>query len=398
MPLDAFSAWPAIVLLAGLWALAATPLFKAADSPPIPSDQRVSSLDGLRGFLALSVFLHHLGIYDGFLRSGVWRPPQDRLYALLGPFGVAIFFMITGFLFWSQFIDRSGRPSLTRLYVGRLFRIGPLYVVAALVLCAVAFTATGFTLREPPARVGYEVLRWLGSLGAVMGPDINGFAQTKILLSVTWSLAYEWAFYASLALTGLFTRSRLGAWLFPAIGLVASLAAALTLKLGDAPFVALFCVGMLTAALRPLAARLKPDRWPFSLLAAGLLLIVLVSFRTAYAPLPVLLLGAAFFLIANGTSLFGLLTTRAARRLGNVSFGIYLLQIFILAGAFAVPAARSAALASPLGHWTVGAIAAVVLVAVATATHALIERPGVDLGRKLLSRTSGQMRPGLARA
>jgi peptidoglycan/LPS O-acetylase OafA/YrhL len=49
-----------------------------------------------------------------------------------------------------------------------------------------------------------------------------------------------------------------------------------------------------------------------------------------YAAGPIILLGGAFFLIISGAKLFSLLSSRPARRLGNVSYGIYLLQELIM--------------------------------------------------------------------
>jgi peptidoglycan/LPS O-acetylase OafA/YrhL len=58
---------------------------------------------------------------------------------LLGPFGVSMFFMITGYLFYSQLLKGKGRPNWKKLYIGRVFRIIPLYWFAvALVVFGVA--------------------------------------------------------------------------------------------------------------------------------------------------------------------------------------------------------------------------------------------------------------------
>jgi peptidoglycan/LPS O-acetylase OafA/YrhL len=121
----------------------------------------------------------------------------------------------------------------------------------------------------------------------------------------------------------------------------------------------------------------------FSAIAAALLLSVLGVCSTAYATMPICLLGTVFFRIANGTSLFGLLDTRAARRLGDISFGIYLLQGLVFAATFATQAARNFALSSPVHHWALVALASVLLISLATAAHVFIERPGIDLGRKV---------------
>jgi len=104
-----------------------------------------------------------------------------------------------------------------------------------------------------------------------------------------------------------------------------------------------------------------------------------------YRPIPVLLLGAAFLLIGLGTDFFGLLLTRPARRLGNISYGVYLLQGAVFAGASSFAWIRVLDLGSPLGHWAVSLLEAVVLVVLATLTHRFIERPGIDLGRKIVS-------------
>jgi len=52
-----YSVWPYFVEMGFLLLLAASPLFRMADAPPNPRGGRVCTLDGLRGFLALGVFV-----------------------------------------------------------------------------------------------------------------------------------------------------------------------------------------------------------------------------------------------------------------------------------------------------------------------------------------------------
>lgn len=387
-----YSAWPLVLILAALLALAATTLFRAADSPPSPTATRVSTLDGLRGFLALAVFFHHAALYHTFIQDGLWQPPSDRLYALLGPFGVSMFFMITGFLFWAKVVDKQGKPGWVRLYVSRLFRIGPIYLAAIAIMTLTVFASTGFHLRVGPFTLLRQLAEW-SALGLRSGSPINGYAAPGVLLAnVTWSLRWEWFFYASLIVTGLFARNRIASTALPAVGLAISLAllvranAPASAAPQPAAFIALFCAGMLTATARKAVAGFGFGTPVWSAVAAGLIVAVLALFQTAYAALPICILGAAFFLIANGASLFGLLVSRPARRLGDVSFGIYLLQGLVLAGAFAAPQVRSFALSSALGHWFVVGCSGLVLISVATVTHAVIERPGIDAGHRLLAR------------
>jgi peptidoglycan/LPS O-acetylase OafA/YrhL len=380
-----------VAVLAAIFGIAATPLFKAADSPPIPARSRVGTLDGLRGFLALAVFFHHGALYHSYLQDHLWRPPPDRFYGLLGPLGVSVFFMITGFLFWSQVLDRRGKPDWVRLYVGRVFRIGPLYLAAVAAMVLAVFAVTGFHLRVPIVALARQLAEW-GALGLTSGSPINGYEHPGVLLAnVTWSLRWEWFYYASLIMTAVFARNRLTSWLLPAAGFAISTAVMVLTDLdslahGTAAFVGLFCIGMLTAALRGIAANFRFNTPVFSTFAAAIILVVTTQFGTVYGPAPLCLLGAAFFMIANGTTLFGLLSTRPARRLGDVSFGIYLLQGLVYSALFSIPGLRTFALGSPIAHWLLVTVAAVALVGLATIAHALIERPGVELGRYALER------------
>jgi peptidoglycan/LPS O-acetylase OafA/YrhL len=75
------------------------------------------------------------------------------------------------------------------------------------------------------------------------------------------------------------------------------------------------------------------------------------------------------------------LLTRPARRLGDVSYGIYLLQGPVLLLAFSLPGLGAASAATPAVHWSLVVFAAAALTAFATLTHSLVERPGIKAGR-----------------
>src|SRR5579862_6911783 len=78
-------------------------------SPPVAGADRFLAIDGLRGYLALSVFLHHSCVWYFYLRTGKWELPPSRLYVQLGQSSVALFFMITGFLFYSKLLQARNR-------------------------------------------------------------------------------------------------------------------------------------------------------------------------------------------------------------------------------------------------------------------------------------------------
>jgi peptidoglycan/LPS O-acetylase OafA/YrhL len=394
-----YSSLPCLVTTALLLGLASTPLLRSADAPPTDLAVRVGTIDGLRGLLALAVFFHHAAIWHQYIIIGEWRPPPSRFYANLGPAGVSMFFMITGYLFWSQMLKTRGRPNFLKLYVGRLFRIVPLYLVLALIVLVSVGFATHWRLNESPFSVSNEVARWLAG-GVLDVPDVNAYHASLISASVTWSLSYEWMFYASLIVTAFFARNPLAGFLLPLVGLITVILLFYCgYRLFEAKIALLFSVGMIAAAVRePLASAAlnRIPQWALSAVAIGAAALAVMGFDGMYGVAPELLLGVGFLLIVSGATLFGLLLTRPARRLGDISYGIYLLQGPVLLLAFSFPALRVASAASPAVHWSLAAIAAAALTAFATLTHSLVERPGIQAGRWASARINSALRGRVA--
>jgi peptidoglycan/LPS O-acetylase OafA/YrhL len=384
-----YAVWPYFAGMAVVLALASTPLLRWADTPPKAVAARVHAIDGLRGFLALGVVFHHAAVYHQYLQSGQWALPPTRFYADLGPVAVAMFFMITGYLFWTQVLKAQGKLNLPKLYVGRVFRIVPLYLFLAVIVLLTVGVLTRWRLDEPPLALLKHVGRWLAG-GVFIGRNVNNYAGTGLVAAyVTWTLSYEWIFYASLLVTSFLARMLIVGTLLPVAGLL-MLAPLLQFHPDSIPLAAglLFCAGMAAASTKNAfgATRLRMPQWVLSTGVVVCVAVVLLLFDSVYSTLPILILGVAFALVVFDATLFGLLLTRPAKRLGDISYGIYLLQGPVLFLAFAPPAARSAATESAWCHWIVVMIAVLALVMLATATHALIERPGIRAGQWLWAR------------
>ncbi len=389
-----YASLPYLLTMALLLGLASTPLLRLADTPPSDVPARVSTIDGLRGLLALAVFFHHSAIWHQYLLTGEWRLPPSRFYANLGPAGVSMFFMITGYLFWSQMLKAKGRPNFLKLYVGRLFRIVPLYLVLALIVLGVVGFATHWRLNQSPWALSIDVARSLAGGVMTFPHEINAYPETWLVSAgVTWSLRYEWMFYASLIVTAFFARTRLGGLLLPLIGLIAAIGLSL---FGRDPFgaalILLFSIGMIAAAVqKPLASALQGiPQWALSAGALGAVTLALTGFDGVYGVAPEFLLGVGFLLIVSGTTVFGLLLTRPARRLGDISYGIYLLQGPVLLLAFSLPWLKAASAVSPAVHWGLVAVAGATLTVFATFTHSLVERPGIQAGRRVAAALGGR--------
>jgi len=372
------------VLMTVVVGFAALPLFRFIDNAPNPG-ARYSTIDGLRGFLALAVFVFHLLVTHRFIETGIWDVPDSRFYALLGSVGVSLFFMITGFLFWEKMLRAKGRPRWRELYIGRLFRIGPMYLFVVLVMLYIVFTRTGFQLHESADVVAKSVLQWL-ALGMIdTQPDVNGYRASHVLAGVTWTIWYEWAFYASLMATAVFARGR-AHLIFVIAALAVCLGGKLLLRVDAMGIAVLFLSGMAVASLLHENIRPRISNNVSSTIALASMGVVFLTSDTGYGTLSAMLLALFFYFVCSGTSVFGLLTTMPARRLGNMSYSLYLMQGLVLTLVFAIAPVRNFAMASPQGYWAVGIACACVLLLGAALGYACIERPGIALGKRLMRR------------
>jgi peptidoglycan/LPS O-acetylase OafA/YrhL len=350
---------------------------------------RVSTIDGLRGYLGFAVFLHHAAIWFFYLRTGEWALPPSRLYTHLGQSGVALFFMITGFLFYARLLQAGGQPThWTRLYVGRFFRLAPLYgVTLAGLLVVVAVLSNGALAQSWPA-LALDVGRWLGF--TILGsPDLNGVARTSLILaSVTWTLPYEWLFYGLLPLLALTTGARPAVRLWPWLLLgIAALALAAPLGLSWR-FLVAFAGGMAAAVLQRISAVRAAASSPWAstvvLVCAAL---VVGRYDTAYSAAPLVLLTLAFSLVASGASVFGLFTRTTSRLLGELTYGIYLLHGLLLFVLFRfVIGFEAAAQLSPPAYWAAVLACVPLLLGTTWLTFRFVEQPGIAWGRRLAGR------------
>jgi peptidoglycan/LPS O-acetylase OafA/YrhL len=357
-------------------ALLAVSLLQSRFGRP-PQDRRFGALDGLRGYAAFLVFLNHSAAWYVFARTDVWDVPATRLYAHFGRSSVAVFFMITGLLFWSKLIDGRTRPiDWRRLYVSRILRLAPLFVVFVALLWTIALAMTGLRLRVSAARAALQTIQWLTFTIAGM-PNLN-FAPTTIIGGAAWSLPYEWWFYLSLPAAAVLMRLRPGlGWLV--IGVAGTLGGAWWISTaGSWPIAAAFLGGIASAFLarRPIVCR--SARHPAASAIAIAALAAVTRFPSVATPAPLLLLSLAFAIIACGNTLFGVLDWPAARGLGEMGYSVYLLHGLVLFTVFGLilGTERTAAL-SLTGHWLIVYACVPLVVVLSFTTFRLIEAPAM---------------------
>jgi len=370
--MDPVSPLPALSVLLVAFATSFL-LVRKFGSPPVQG--RFTTIDGLRGYLAVSVFLHHSCIWYFYLRTGKWQLPPSNLYTHLGQSGVALFFMITGLLFFSKLIDgRSKSIDWRKLFISRFLRLVPLYLFSMLLLFLIVAYISHGILNESIPKLMREAIRWIG----LRKPDINGLENTYIIISgVNWSLPYEWFFYFSLPLLALFVGVR-APMPYMALG-IASVVGMAMWPLQIHNIVSFF--GGIAASFLMRSKTFR--RFSVSNTASIVVLfcagITITAFPSADGFVPFLLLSVAFALIASGNSMFGVLVSPASRFLGEFAYSIYLLHgiaLFIVFN-FILGFPESQAI-TPISHWLIVIGITPFLILACFFTFRFIERPAMQ--------------------
>jgi peptidoglycan/LPS O-acetylase OafA/YrhL len=365
-------------------------------------------IDALRGWAFLGVLAVHAG--HGFPRISSWTD--------LGAFGVQLFFVasaVTLCLSWHQRAGRDRKP-VRDFLIRRFFRIAPLFWVGI-----VAY-------RFLPGRDGVVPLDQVGLPHILLtGLFAHGWNPETINSVVPggWSIAAEFAFYALFpflvkhCLTWLSTSRWLGASLVIAAESGAIVLPRLT-KTVFAGYTAdqmwaystfwfpaqlpVFLVGILAYHALIGFGSVRPNRpagWTLIVAALVLCLSVkdftlarLIPRQVAYAfAFGLLLLGLSFHPAKMFVNPF-------TRYLGVLSFSAYLVHFAALHGV------RSLLSSSPfwprmpfgdIGRFACLMVATLALtIAISWATHRWIEKPGIELGRRIIHRLEARQTSGPA--
>lgn len=169
--------------------LVQAPLGETRRSPPasVHTAGRTDTLVGiqlLRGLAALLVVFHHYvgtSTERGFVIAGLAG-------SQVGNVGVDIFFIISGFI---MEYTSGGKPYVpgdrARFIARRLIRILPLYWTLTILAFAIA-TLSGNAVHSPA-----PVHQFITSMLVLPGDD--GTGKTGYIISMAWTLTYEFYFY-----------------------------------------------------------------------------------------------------------------------------------------------------------------------------------------------------------
>ncbi|RYY04883.1 MAG: acyltransferase [Gammaproteobacteria bacterium] len=351
-----------------------------------------ASIDGIRGFLALFVFLHHSVYWFNYSHLKGWNGSDSGLYNNFGDTSVCLFFMLSGFLFFNKLLEgRTREIDWLKLFCSRFLRLTPLYITLVGVIVAIIAIESSFIQLEDTKTLRSNIISWL--LFTIPGhPDINAHGNTHLMVAgVIWTLPYEWFFYFCLPALGLLVgakgKANSGIWLILSVACILSF----SLWQLDSTLLFGFAGGGFAAfvARTPWLRQLHRGKGTNWVLLAGLVIAYTVFDTGNFYYTRLLILTVCMSFIACGANLFGILSSRAARSLSTVSYGIYLMHGLTLYLVLNYGlGSQIAQHLSNFHYWLVIFVCTPILVGVSTLSWYWIEWPAI----KSVSRLTNALR------
>lgn len=343
--------------------------------------QRIVTIDGLRGILALSVFIHHIFLWNQFLNTGSWQLSSNNLVNHCGQSSVSLFFMITAYLFTGKAIRaRKASFSWTAYFSGRFFRLFPLYFFSVSMGVIITILLNDSRGVNVWSSLLYDFPKWLAFTIFGMPDTAQSGMSGMVHAYVYWSLHYEWLFYFFLPfLFLLFSMKQVRLW---------------PLIFGSA-FILLFAIyhgfvlfhllsfsgGILAAIIKEFPLKKLNFNSPLLTLLIILLLFFTLYFTPSGAIISLLPLSLIFVCVANGNTVAGLLNLKAMRLVGEISYSIYLLHLPLLFLALRLYSSLYAD--NVIAYWLIISATTLILLILASFTFKFIEKPFMDIGKKI---------------
>ncbi len=297
----------------------------------IPTPDRYETIDGLRGVLAFSVFIHHTAIWHQYIQTGDWSSPKSNLYVHFGESSVALFFMITAFLFITKLLNTNSKKNdfnWKKFVSGRIYRLVPLYYFFVFVTIVIVMTIGNWQLHLSRFNFFKSILNWM-LFTVYDDPDINASKFTTIIAGVVWSLPFEWLFYFVMPLLGLVILKSSPKTIFIVISVTLVI---IFLKIHLLPYY--YILAFAGGSIAPFIIRYTslPGKIKniYALLIISLCIFLLLKFSSSNNIYSIILLTIIFTIIATGHSVFGIFKNSTLKFLGDISYSTYLLHAPVL--------------------------------------------------------------------
>jgi peptidoglycan/LPS O-acetylase OafA/YrhL len=301
----------------------------ASDNATIDGARRFRFLDGLRGWAAVVVLLHHVFV-DGLPANNVMadRALWAKVFFLNGTLAICVFFVISGFSLSIRYLETGDGKALGRVAAGRYLRLMiPIFAICVITHVLLLLAVIPPAAERPPPLDAF--LTFTPSLQQLLSFSLAkvfvAYANSETYDPPLWTMSYE--FYGS------FMTFAIVAWVRPQRRRTIAFAALFFALAVLQTYFALFVAGVLLAELYGSGAlSIGASRAGVALCAIGLLLLLLPNawFGAVY-------IGGATCLTAGAIfcgPLRAFFENRLSGFLGWISFPLYLTQaavIYVLA-------------------------------------------------------------------
>ena len=350
--------------------------------------KKLDFVDALRGIAILGVICVHVYIESPYHGFGEWL-------ILKGNRGVQLFYLLSAFtLFYSMMERKEEKNPLGNYFIRRFFRIAPLFYISII-----------YYLWED----GLGPRFWLGDAPGISTSNIiatftftNGFNPYWInsIVPGGWSIAVEMGFYLLLPILYRFIKSIRAAliWLFASYILLKIFYYILLHNLlikdpylwGEFGFLSLpsqlpvFITGIVFFEIWRRQGRISSKMKILSFPISVLIIVAAYFLHGSVIPEHVVF-GVAFLFLAFGLSQYPVffLVNPVTKYFGKISFSLYLAHpavIFMF---------QKLSFLSPGSFFVQFPLVLIVSTAIASATYFFIEKPGINIGKKLVKMREG---------
>lgn len=355
---------------------------------------RYASIDGLRGLLGISVFIHHSSIWYPFIHTGIWEDRSSPLYSELGKTSVSLFFMITSFLFISKLLNSTGPVQWPAFFISRFLRIAPLYYVSVSGILLICMYYSGWQLQVNGSTFLMELFN-MATFNILHGFSFNNFPYANLVnAAVLWTLSVEWIFYLSIPFLSLFLLKYKTNYLYAGISFILIASYFLATQFNSIIFLC-FAGG----AVAPFLMKYTDIQKHIQKVSVSVLLLLGIAaacyFHSVQDLLYRIALIGCFTVVATGNTFFGLLKFSGLKLLSEICYSTYLLHGILLFLLFYVVYGMEAAKKIPESVFCYHIFALTPLVILVSFSGFLwIEKPFMILSKKTAAYFTGKQ-PGI---
>ena len=287
--------------------------------------------------------------------------------------------MITGFLFFGKIYKKN--PDWGDILRSRIQRVMPLYVFVVFMVFMISLMKAGFVIDADPK----GLLKGLVSWGLFVGSSFNGVSDSVHMTSgAHWTLRYEWLFYLSLAIVATVVNAKwYGKYLILSMLVMVLAIPGVYVGLVVPKMALLFFIGFAPVIMKmylPSFLPLIKNRVCSLVVLVSIVCGMFISQQ--YSIVQMLVLGVPFIIIALGNDVFGVLSSRGLKALGEVSYSVYLTHGLILYLLFSVFEVFSFDGGSVFQYIALLPVVLALVSVCSVMTFFVIEKPFIRVGNK----------------